>query len=146
MHPTRYPPRPPRSNDVTGHAHSAPVDAAALRYQEARDAYNAADYEAALHLLYPLLKERPLDISVNKLVGYAHFAREEYALAVAPLGTVSMFTPDDPQPALICAQCVAKLGDGALARDLAMHALETSRENADYAQVGADAERFLATI
>ncbi|VVE25479.1 hypothetical protein PHO31112_03350 [Pandoraea horticolens] len=145
MHSTRHSP-PPSRGGVTGPAHSAPIDTATLRYQEARDAYNAADYEAALHRLYPLLKERPLDISVNKLVGYAHFAREEYALAIAPLGTVSMFTPDDPQPTLICAQCLAKLGDAALARDLALHALETSRENAAYADVGADAERFLATI
>lgn len=145
MHPTQYLPPPPRG-DVTGHAHSAPTDTATLRYHEARDAYNAADYQAALHRLYPLLKERPLDISVNKLVGYAHFAREEYALAIAPLGTVALFAPDDPEPTWICAQCMAKLGDGALARDLAMHALETSRENAAYAAVGADAERFLATI
>lgn len=123
-----------------------PDDTASQRYQQARDAYLAADYDAALHGLYPLLRERPLDVSVNKLVGYSHFAREEYALALAPLSSVSLFAPDDPEPMLICAQCLAKLGDGALARDLAIHALETARESAAHAHIGANAERFLASI
>lgn len=145
MHSTRHTPPPPR-REFSGPAHSGLGESASLRYQQARDAYNAADYAAALHVLYPLLQERPLDISVNKLVGYTHFAREDYALAIAPLSAVSIFAPDDPEPMLICAQCLAKLGDVALARDLAIHALETSREDAAYAGIGVNAERFLATI
>jgi Flp pilus assembly protein TadD len=145
MHATRHSPPLPR-HDVAGRLLPTAGDTAPQRYQQARDAYLAADYDRALHVLYPLLKALPLDVSVNKLVGYAHFAREDYALALVPLSAATLFTPDDPEPMLISAQCLAKLGDGALARDLAMQALETSRQNAAHADIGARAERFLATI
>ncbi|MDN4574564.1 hypothetical protein DBB29_18320 [Pandoraea cepalis] len=145
MHVTHPPPSLPR-HDVAGRLQPDAGDTAPQRYQQARDAYLAADYERALHVLYPLLKELPLDVNVNKLIGYAHFGREDYALALVPLSSAALLTPDDPEPMLICAHCLAKLGDGALARDLAMQALETSRQNAAHADIGARAERFLATI
>lgn len=145
MHSTRhFPPSAHRNANVPANPNAG--DTAHLRFERARDAYIATDYETALHLLYPLLKERPLDVSVNKLVGYSHFARGDYALALAPLSAVSMFMPHDPEPMLINANCLAKLGEGALARDLAMHALETAREDAAYADIGANAELLLASI
>jgi len=120
-------------------------DAAPHRYQQARDAYESAEYETAIDLLYPLLNERPLDISVNKLLGYAHFARKEYALAVGPLSAAMIFAPDEPEPHLVCAQSLAHLGEWALARELAMRAVEISREDAAYADIGIRAEHFLVT-
>lgn len=145
MHSTRHsPPYPQRDANVPVGVDT--TDAARLNYEQARDVYRTGDYETALHHLYPLLKERPLDVSVNKLLGYAHFARGDYALALAPLSAASMFAPHDPEPMLINANCLAKLGEGALARDLAMHALETARDDAAYADIGANAERLLATL
>ncbi|PTE01213.1 tetratricopeptide repeat protein [Pandoraea apista] len=144
MHSTRNTP-PISHREATGHTRFAPGNAAPQLYQQARDAYEAAEYEAAIDLLYPLLNERPLDISVNKLLGYAHFARREYALAVGPLSAAMIFAPDEPEPYLICAQGLAHLGERALARELATHAVEISREDPAYADIGIRAEHFLVT-
>jgi Flp pilus assembly protein TadD len=144
MHSTRNT-LPVSHREATVHARPAPDNAAPHLYQQARDAYEAAEYEAAIDLLYPLLKERPLDISVNKLLGYAHFARKEYVLAAGPLSAAMIFAPDEPEPHLVCAQCLAHLGERTLARELAMHALEISREDPAHADVGTRAGHFLVT-
>lgn len=121
-----------------------PDDRASFLHACAR--YDAGDHESTVALLTPLLRKRPLHLGALKLLGYALYERQAYALAASPLITAAMLDSEDPEPAYVAACCLIKTRDLELARSVLQAVTEISRRIPLHAEFGLRARQLLATL
>lgn len=135
-------PRP----DVRSAVLPASMPSPASAYAVAQACYEAGDYEQASEVLAGIVPETPLDADAHKLLGYALYMQAEHALAVPPLCAAMLLDIDDPEPMYMAARCFQTLGQTAMARDLAMQALATSRLSERFTHIGLRVEQLLDAL
>lgn len=121
-----------------------PDDRASFLHACAR--YDAGDHESTVAHLTALLRKRPLHLGALKLLGYALYERQAYALAASPLITAAMLDSEDPEPAYVAACCLIKTRDLELARSVLQAVTEISRRIPLHAEFGLRARQLLATL